>query len=209
MKVGLHIMIHTNYNTIQVIPSNEDIRKNFIQTFNTNDKIKFIYIINDAKELSLMLNKELIFSQNITIDFYGVSNIFIREKLEEIDSFMPNIISYMLLYSLKNNKITAQYILEKLCADNPLSYTYQKAYYYKYKQLLRAVALGELSSNIDVQRKPQLGICVLKTTNGDIVYSQQEFEEYLLLKTRLKQPQIVIYQQQNQYFMELDLHLNF
>lgn len=179
-------MAHKNYNKIKVIPSDEDIRKNFTQTFNTNDEITFIYILKYTEKQPLPIDESLVSSQNIEIEFYKLINTSIREKLEVIDSFMPNIISYILLYSLENNIKGIKDILERLYMVNPLSYRRREMYYYKYKELLRAVALGELSSDMDSKSKENLGIYVLKKTNGDILYSQREFDEYLLTKTRLK-----------------------
>ncbi len=76
------------------------------------------------------------------ITYYMMENNIFKDNLILIDSSMDEIIAETLLYFYRDGIINCEEMIEKLEESNPLKYGNVKAYSYKFKKFLTAVALG-------------------------------------------------------------------
>lgn len=151
--------------------------------------------------------------------FCKVDSKIFSNNLELIDSFMPKIMSYVMLYRYRDNIKMTLDILDRLCQDNPLNYDNNQIYRYKYKKLVCAAALGMLpATQWDGIDEANGGYVIVKN-DGDIVayylYNRNFFEEYLLKTTYLesastsKHNYAKVYKKDGKYFINLNLQIRF
>lgn len=178
--------------------------------FNPGPGTNFIYkILNPAKikfdvtefntvtlknsKLAVRLNR--IEKLGLVLEFSHIQSVTLDLNLKLIDSDLPEILSYMLLYRFKNKITKTADLLEKLNRENPLRYDFSKGhpfYKYKLKNLLVDSALGMTAETVWTGRYDATGGIIIVKESGDLVcyhiYNRNEFEEYLLNTTYFDQP---------------------
>lgn len=133
-----------------------------------------------------------ILDEGFELRFEGVSNQVFSDNLTLIDSSLPAIMSQaVLMYYSKGLKNMVD-IVGELESTNPLNYHQSSKhpfYAYKLKRLLTDIALGMTPSTVWTGELDATGGYLIVKTDGDIVcyhiYNRNEFEDYLLLNTKL------------------------
>lgn len=114
------------------------------------------------------------------------------ENLQFIDTMMPELLNYMVLYSYLFQLISVRDVVEKLKEENPLEYTNTEMYVYKVKKFLAASALGLTPEKVWEGREDANGGYITVTKSGDVVcfylYNRKEFEQYLFDYTYFERP---------------------
>ena len=151
--------------------------------------------------------------------FSTMKNCVFNDNLEMIDSRMPEILSYILLYRYFDNIIKSDELIKVMCERNPLRYHNNKIYGYKYKKLLCAAALGMLpSKEWDGIDEANGGYLIVKVDGDILAYylrNRNAFEDYLLRTTKLeaasteRHDYAKIYKEDGQYYMNLNLQIRF
>lgn len=160
-----------------------------------------------------------IYNSVSNVQFIRVDNQDFTNNLEMIDSLMPEILAYMLVYKYRDNITNIQEIVTLLMQDNPLNYHNPKIYRYKIKKLLSAIALGmRPGTEWDGIDEANGGYIIVKS-NGDILayylYNRNAFEDYLLKNTFLetggtnKHKFAEIYKMDGEYFIKMNAQIRF
>lgn len=143
-----------------------------------------------------------------------------EENLQFIDTVMPSILQYLLLYSYQYGIRHIGEAVAKLKEYNPMGYSNSEIYAYKVKKLLCACALG-----LTPERKDWLGAedanggYITVKADGSVVcyhlYNRTEFENYLFNHTLFDSPSTgrynyaSIYKENGEYKMKLCLQVRF
>lgn len=153
------------------------------------------------------------------LQFCKVNSEIFADNLELIDSRMPEIMSYVMLYRYRENIKSSVELIEKLCKENPLQYHNNQIYRYKYKKLLCASALGMLPAKQWNGIDEASGGYIIVKNDGDIVayylYNRNFFEDYLLKTTFLeagsttRHNYALVYKVNDKYFINLNLQIRF
>lgn len=149
----------------------------------------------------------------------GCNNPTFCDNLELIDSRMPEIVAWMLLFSYKNNVTECYRLASMLKENNPLGYSRPSIYAYKIKKLLASIALGMMPSAPWSGIEDASGGYIIVKTDGDVVayhlYNRNEFESYLFNNTRLergstsKHRYASVYKEDDGYYMNLNMQIRF
>jgi len=153
------------------------------------------------------------------IEFYDTNNIVFRDNLEMIDSKMPEILAFAMVYRYRDNIKQYKDIVNLLCKDNPMNYHNSEIYRYKFKKLLCASALGMLpSKQWDGIDEANGGYIIVKADGDILVYylhNRNAFEDYLLNSTYLetastnKHNYASVYKKSGEYFINMNVQIRF
>lgn len=183
-----------------------------------------INIINSIEDQPKILNKlKYLKENNFKIKFYDIESEIFKLNLELIDSNLPEILSYLLLYrysELKKSKVNS--LLELIKEINPLNYknTLSHPFYeYKIKRFLTDVALGMTPSKVWSGEYIATGGFIIVRQDGEIVcyhiYNQKKFQDYLINNTKFEQASTdrydfgKLYREKNKIFIKLNLQIRF
>jgi len=177
--------------------------------FNPGEGTNFIYAVEgagagklDIKEANSIsaepkISKriEYLAGKGCTLKYRDIQSDNFKRNLVIIDSKMPDIMAYLLLYKYTENAGSGlKDLLEIIKRKDPLSYGVDSAhpfYEYKVKNFLTDVALGMTPSKIWKGKYDATGGIIIVKGDGDIVcyhiYNRNEFQDYLLNNTKLEQ----------------------
>ena len=225
------IDIHTNYKPLVGFSIKSQIghpatllnasqATNFIYKIHgiNDDIMKKINSINDKKD-KIIKRFEKLYALSEKVEFKKMSDPTFQDNLEMIDSKMPDILSYVLIYRYRDNLKNFKDIVNKLCCDNPLNYHNENIYNYKIKKLLCSSALGMVPATKWNGIDEANGGYIIVKNNGDIlayyIYNRNSFEDYLLNSTYLETASTsrnnyaTIYKKDNEYFINMNIQIRF
>lgn len=144
-----------------------------INDISSNTKIKDrINKINESGQLNFKLTKNQNFASNLTM----------------VDSWMNEIIAYMLKDYYLHGISDCKSLIKRIEEKNPLGYKRSGFYEYKFKKLLSSFALDMMPSKIWNGKDESNGGYIIVKKDGDIVayhiYNRDNFETYLLNSTK-------------------------
>ena len=140
------------------------------------------------------------------------------ENLQFVDSRMPMLLSYALLYCYQYGIKNCNEIIEKMKELNPLSFSNPEMYPYKFKKLLCAWALGLTPERDDwLGKEDANGGYIIVKKDGEVVcyhlYNRSEFENYLFNHTCFDSPStsryeyMSVYKENDEYKIKLCLQV--
>lgn len=154
-----------------------------------------------------------------SLSFVQTSHPMLTQNLMLVDSWMPHIMAKALEYHYMENLSTCEDVVARLEAANPLGYPASGFYQVKFKNLLRAVALGMVPS------KPWSGIdeanggYIIVRSDGEVlayyIYNKDSFETYLLRHTKFERGSTTrhqyasLYEKDNHIYINLNLAIRF
>ena len=154
------------------------------------DDIKTINEIYSSSKIKDRLFK--IYEKGFNLQFIQTENEVFSDNLRIIDSKLPEIIAYMLIYYYKGQGNTIRDLTDILTRENPCGFKVNSNinyYKYKIKRLLREIALGMMPSKEWNGELDATGGYIIVKESGDIVcyhiYNINEFEDYLFNNTKL------------------------
>jgi len=196
---------------------------NFIyKIISNNINEEFISKINNIDGTRKIIKRvQNIVKSNVKLKYIRTLNEIFLCNLQIIDSNLPEILSYLLVYCYKFNTSKLTDLLEIIKRENPLKYNLEiNENFYKYKimKFLLDVALGMRPTDIWSGKFDATGGYILVKETGEIlcyhIYNINEFQEYLIENTRLETPSSrnnfgVVYKQNEEYFFNLNLQIRF
>jgi type II restriction enzyme len=198
---------------------------NFIYRFSqpiSPEKVEFINGIS-----SQIRRMELIDREKIVLEYAGIEPSKLRGNIFEcnlinIDSSLPQILAYLILYYYKYGLMTVRELTDKLTKLNPLHYDQEfdhKYYEVKMKRLLMDAALGMTPTKVWNGRYEANGGYLVVREDGEIVcyhiYNKNEFEDYLFNNTKIDMPSRTrhdygyIYREGDDEFIKLNFQIRF
>lgn len=176
--------------------------------------------INKFKDKNKIIERiKQIYDRGGELVFDGIVNTCFENNLTMIDSKMDQILSYLMLYSYKNNVLSCEELVDIAEFENPLNISKKGFYAYKIKKFLCAVALGLKPSEDWLGQDEANGGYIIVTSEGNVlayhIYNRDSFENYLLKNTKLERASTSrhnyasIYLQGNTYYMNLNLQIRF
>lgn len=167
-------------------------------------RIKAIY--EKGAKLSFVNPQKQIFSNNLIL----------------IDSLLPQILASVLLQFASSNYSSLEDLVKVTEEQNPLNFdtTNKHLFYsYKIKRFLTDIALGMMPSKVWTGEYDATGGYLIVKADGEIVcyhiYNKNEFENYLLLNTKLETASSSrhkfgeIYEEDGQLYFKLNLQIRF
>ncbi|MDY3120623.1 HpaII family restriction endonuclease [Porphyromonas somerae] len=140
------------------------------------------------RRLSLLSEKD------INIVYSQIPNATFRNNLMLVDTAMPEIISWLLLYYYQGKGAKLSTLVKELENQNPLAFdsTGPSFYEYKIKKLLVEIALGMTPTKQWSGQYDATGGYIIVRESGDLlcyhVYNRNLFEDYLFNNTQLDTP---------------------
>jgi len=204
--------------------------------FNPGNTTNFIYIIdnehltNEQINQINQINSKPVISSRIKrirqlgadLKYFDIESESLKLNLQLIDSRLPEIIGYLLIYNYELSIHKSVDLLKKINLNNPIEYnqSYNHPFYeYKLKSFLTDSALGMTPSSIWNGKYDATGGLIIVKQNGELVcyhiYNRNEFQEYLLNNTRFEQASITrynfgkIYEEKGIYLIKLNLQVRF
>lgn len=183
------------------------------------DKLMTINSIDGKSKIIRRVQK--IIEQNNNLKYFNVANENFLCNLQLIDSNLPLILSELLVYCYNENKSKLSDLLEIIEEKNPLKYNLKinkEFYRYKLKKFLVDVALGMRATDPWSGKFDATGGYIVVKESGELlcyhVYNMNEFEEYLLLNTRLETPSSrnkfgEVYKENGEFYFKLNLQIRF
>ncbi|WP_299320522.1 HpaII family restriction endonuclease [uncultured Porphyromonas sp.] len=165
---------------------------NFCYTLSVTPSTEFLDSFNQAK--SFRDKFALLGKHELGLIFVGLKDRCFENNLRLIDSSLPDILGYLLLYYYQGRARRMQDLLDILRDENPMGYDLERHdfYGYKLKKFLVDVALGM------TPKTPWSGIYtagggyIIVLVSGDLLcyhfYDRNYFEDYLLNNTQLDTP---------------------
>lgn len=140
------------------------------------------------------------------------------ENLQFVDTRMPTLLSYALLYSYLYEIKDSSRIIDKMKELNPLGFSNLEMYPYKFKKLLCAWALGLTPERDDwLGTEDANGGYIIVKRDGEVVcyhiYNRTEFENYLFNYTYFDKPStsryeyMSVYQENGEYRIKFCLQV--
>ncbi|MDE6253597.1 MAG: HpaII family restriction endonuclease [Lachnospiraceae bacterium] len=153
------------------------------------------------------------------ITFSRMSNVGFKRNLIMIDSRMPEILAYMLLYSYDEDIKECKTLVELAGKRDPLGYEYSAMYEYKFKKFLCSCALGMKSvKQWDGLDEVNGGYIIVKA-DGEVfvyhIYNHNVFEQYLIDNTVCERASTTRYEYMNLYeeggeiYIKMNLQVSF
>lgn len=190
---------------------------------NASSGTNFIFNITNNINNSYFHLKTKALLDNIEIDnilFYELESNVFNENLQMIDSNLPKILSYILLFYFKKYGTNLNNLLNILIKFNPLKYTDTNIYKIKVSEFLIAIALGMVpKTKWNKIYEANGGLIVIKN-NGDVgtfyIINQILFKnlgDYLLEKTYLDTPSTnrhkfgMLYNENDKTYLKLNLQI--
>ncbi len=173
--------------------------------FNSSKLTNIIYKIRGdiSKSEFLKINELSTYTKRIQylknhkyeFNFHSYADERFKSNLELIDSRLPEILSYIVLYKYLDGESIMNDLVKKLNELNPCNFnTKENPYFYSYKikRMLVDVALGLLPREVWTGVYDATGGYIVVKKDGDIVcfhiYNWNEFQEYLLNHTKIESP---------------------
>lgn len=186
----------------------DDAEINKINEISTQSKVK------DRITKLYQNNKSLTFIETESDVFYY--------NLQIIDSKLPEILSYMLVYYYQGRASSISELTDILTRENPCCFSIRQNvnfYKYKIKRLLREIALGMMPSKQWNGELDATGGYIIVKESGDIVcyhiYNINQFEDYLFNNTKLETASSsrhdfgTIYKQGGKNLVKLNIQIRF
>lgn len=177
---------------------------------NSGNATNFIYSIENASSLTDEQTKQInstnsrfkihdrimaLSELGCMLKFSKIESSVFANNLVLIDSFMPDIIAYMVKYYYAEGLSSIKDIVFNMQKSNPLKYDMgdnHKFYEYKIKRFLTDVALGMTPSKVWNGQYNANGGYLIVREDGEVlcyhIYNKNDFEEYLFNNTRLDTP---------------------
>lgn len=157
------------------------------------------------------------------IEFVDIASPTLKENLVLIDSSMPEILSYLLLYKYRDcNDSKIGSLVEKINQENPLGFTEgtkHRFYEHKIKRFLTDAALGLTPECVWNGEYDATGGIIIVKKNGEVVcyhiYNMNEFQDFLIKNTQLEQASTSrydfgnFYEKDGEVFIKLNLQVRF
>lgn len=186
----------------------------------SNSKIAEINAISSRSKIKDRL--EQINENSDGLDFIQTESIVFGNNLTLIDSFLPRLISEVvyLFFNTSNSKMTD--LVDLVAAINPLEFNIESNhpfYSYKIKRFLTDIALGMMPSKVWTGVLDATGGYLIVKEDGEIlcyhIYNRNEFEDYLLVNTKLETASSsrhdfgAIYSENDELRFKLNLQIRF
>lgn len=197
---------------------------------NASGATNFVYEVSGiseelAKEINLIDTKTKILDriqkilENGTIKYSHMKNKVFSGNLMLIDTYMEEIIAYMLLLYYKNQGTECDKLIKIVEEQNPMGYPRKGIYTYKFKKFLCSVALGMMPSKEWNGRDEANGGYVIVKNDGEVlayhIYNRDAFEVYLLNNTKFdrgstgKHGFASLYSENGKMYINLNLQVRF
>jgi len=186
----------------------------------TEQQITDINNINTKSKIQDRISQIEEFGGNLS--FFRLYNECFKLNLQLIDSQLPMIIGEILLAYYKGEGITINSLLEYINEMNPCNFNLDQShpfYKYKIKNFLSDIALGMTPSNMWNGIYDATGGIIVVKDNGEVLcyhlYNRNEFQDYLIKKTKLETPSSSrhkfgsIYSDNSDQFFKLNLQIRF
>ncbi len=204
--------------------------------FNAGDTTNFIYEIINLN----LLEQEIIDINSITdepkisnriskllnlgagIEFRDITSKNLKLNLQLIDSGLPEILSYLLLYKYLINKSRLKDLLDEINIKNPKEFDLSSGhpfYEYKLKNFLTDSALGMTPSEPWRGEYDATGGIIIVKQTGELVcyhiYNRNEFQNYLINNTKFEQASTgrysfgEVYKENGRTYIKLNLQIRF
>jgi len=167
---------------------------NFIYQIDSDlsgDAIAEINSIDSRQKIKDRLNR--LFQLKAKIKFQSTEKEIFGNNLVLIDSFLPDILAYLLILFFTTNKSDVKALVEELELINPMGYNIanrHRFYEYKVKKFLTEVALGMMPSIVWSGLYDVTGGYLVVKDDGDILsyhmYNKNKFEDYLYNNTKFE-----------------------
>ncbi len=196
---------------------------NFIYEINGCLEDTDIQKINEISSVSKIKDRLLkLYNSSHSLTFVETESDTFYYNLQMIDSKMPEILAYMLVYYYQGRASTISELTNILTRENPCGFSIRENvnfYKYKIKRLLREIALGMMPSKQWSGELDATGGYIIVKESGDIVcyhiYNINQFEDYLFNNTKLETASSsrhnfgAIYKVGGQNFITLNLQIRF
>lgn len=186
----------------------------------TPQMIRTINAITTEPKISNRLAR--LTSLGARIKFRDIASKNLKLNLQLIDSDLPEILGYLLLYKYTKSMSKLADLLTEINNANPLNFDLSLGhpfYDYKIKNFLTDSALGMTPAALWTGQYDATGGIIVVKESGDLVcyhiYNRNEFQSYLTNNTRLEQASTSrydfgeIYQENGQIFIKLNLQVRF
>ena len=204
----------------------EMLEKKEVNIIDSSENINFIFSINNFNDNHMdrfnssdtYAKKELMSIWSNDIRLEKLTNNIFENNLIFIDSKMPEMLSWMVLYSQITGKSKVLELIDLLMIYNPLKYNNCKIYEYKCKKLLSSLIIGNLpngnwfgDSNNDGCIVARIGEMILVCDGRNM----EGFEKYLFNHTSICtnfmdcNDYLKVLQENGQYYLGLNLQIKF
>jgi len=183
----------------------------------TDEQIKEINSIETSTKIIDRMKK--IYELANDVSFVGINNKIFTENLMLIDSRMPELLAYALIYHYRDKLGTCQEVVDKLSHEDPLEINIANFYSHKFKKLLCATALGMKPAKEWSGEDEANGGYIVVTKTGDVlayhIYNRDFFEKYLLKNTKFERASTArhgyasLYTENGRIFIKLNLQIRF
>ena len=193
---------------------------NFIYKFSdiklTEEEVKLLNDENPkGKESKITLRINSLLKKGAKINFIEIQSDNLKRNLELIDTKLPEILSYLLLYKYAYGvKSSFDELLKVILVKNPLNFNLSNAhpfYEYKLKNFLADAALGMTPETIWKGVYDATGGIIIVKEDGEVVcyhiYNRNDFQDYLLNNTKLNQTSTTRYKWGNLYLQDNVPHI--
>lgn len=156
------------------------------------------------------------------LNYSKMESCIFENNLRMLDSFLPEIISYLLADSYANRNMNINQAVERIREINPLDYNQQCGhdyYGYKIKSLMVSTALGMLPATPWNGKYEATGGYIVVKGDGDVVcfhlYDRNLLEDYLFYNTKFETPTGDrynlgnVYKVRDKYYFNLVLQIRF
>lgn len=182
-----------------------------------DDKIESINNIESSQKIIERIRK--IEANGGHFKFHKMNSSVYADNLMFIDTKMPELLSYAVLYSYTDNVPNCETIIKLLVNRNPLNFQRTDYYEYKFKKLLCSAALGMMPSKPWTGKDEANGGYIIVCESGDVLayhlYNRDSFESYLLSTTKFERASTsrhnfaTIYKEGEKTFIKLNLQIRF
>ncbi|MCR5202877.1 MAG: HpaII family restriction endonuclease [Lachnospiraceae bacterium] len=192
---------------------------NFIYKVNglSSDKIDEINGIETKTKIKDRI--KAILNEGATLEYYDMNHDGFSRNLKMIDSKMPEMIGYILMYHYLEDIKTCEDLIEYTAQKDPLDYGEQALYEYKFKKFICSCALGlKPSKRWDGIEEANGGYIIVRA-DGEVlayhIYNRNLFEQYLLDNTMFERPStsrhdyMKLYEENGEIFIKLNIQIRF
>lgn len=157
-----------------------------------------------------------------SFEFVGNENPVFENNLKLIDTQLPFLLSHIVMEFYSSNRSTVRDLVDRVTRLNPLNFDPSQGhpfYEYKLKRFLTDVALGMMPSKVWTGDVDATGGFLIVKDSGDIlcyhIYSRNEFENYLINKTKLETASSKrhgfgkVYRETGNSYIKLNLQIRF
>ncbi len=157
----------------------------------TDNQIEEINAISSRSKIKDRL--ERIKKSSDGLEFVSTESTVFGNNLVLIDSYLPNLIAEIVCNFYNSSFTKTIDLVNSTARDNPLKFNTESNhpyYSYKIKRFLTDIALGMMPSKVWTGHLDTTGGYLIVKEDGEIlcyhIYNRNEFEDYLLLNTKLE-----------------------